>query len=288
MFVVFGATGHTGQVVANTLLEAGEPVRVVVRRPEAAAAWKARGAQTALASLDDADAVARALEGAQGVYLLAPPSLQSDDVPGTVERRVRTVAQAARAAGVDHLVLLSSVGAHLESGTGMIQGAHRAERVIRESGLTATFVRACYFQENWAGVLPVAREHGVLPSFIAPGLRIPMVATADIGAVAARALRDPAPAGHVRTIALVGPADHTPEEVAEAVSEQLGRPVALQAVPLEAIPATITGMGASAHVGALYQEMVAGLNAGRVTFADGETPIRGTHTLRDTLASLLS
>src|SRR3954469_8840490 len=79
MFVISGASGHTGSVVASTLLARGAKVRVIVRDAKKGEAWKGKGAEVALASLDDAKALAEALRGADGVYALVPPDFVSDD-----------------------------------------------------------------------------------------------------------------------------------------------------------------------------------------------------------------
>ena len=80
MFVIAGASGHTGSVVASTLLAQGKKVRVIVRDEKKGAAWKQKGAEVAIADLDDAKALTRALEGAEGVWALVPPSYGADDL----------------------------------------------------------------------------------------------------------------------------------------------------------------------------------------------------------------
>ena len=74
MFVVVGATGNTGSAVVETLLGQKQPVKVVVRSADKGAAWKAKGAEIAVASLDEVPALVKAFEGAKGVYLLVPPN----------------------------------------------------------------------------------------------------------------------------------------------------------------------------------------------------------------------
>ena len=74
MFVVVGATGNTGSAVVDTLLSRKQPVRIVVRTSDKGEAWKAKGAEIAVASLDDVSALTKAFEGAKGVYLLVPPN----------------------------------------------------------------------------------------------------------------------------------------------------------------------------------------------------------------------
>src|SRR5688572_14400888 len=79
MFVITGATGRTGSVAAAALLSAGERVRVVVRDAAKAERLKALGAEVFVGDLADQDAMARAVRGAQGVFLLSPPDVRSQD-----------------------------------------------------------------------------------------------------------------------------------------------------------------------------------------------------------------
>lgn len=74
MFVITGVTGQVGGIVAARLLEAGVPIRAVARNAEKAAEWKDKGADLALAEMTDADALTKAFAGADGVFLLIPPT----------------------------------------------------------------------------------------------------------------------------------------------------------------------------------------------------------------------
>ncbi|HET9931271.1 MAG TPA: NAD(P)H-binding protein, partial [Polyangiaceae bacterium] len=145
MFVITGATGHTGSVAAETLLAQGHKVRVVVRDAAKAKGLEARGAEVFVADLEDQEALARAVRGADGVYLLSPPDMGAKDFVAErkrlTERQVNTLA----AEKVPHVVLLSSVGAQHTSGTGPILTTHNVEQQLRAAGLNATFVRAAYF-----------------------------------------------------------------------------------------------------------------------------------------------
>jgi len=287
MYAIIGATGNTGKAAAEALLAAGERVRVVVRRAEAGEAWAARGAEVALADLEDTDALTAAFAGARGIYLLSPPSTTTDDLVALAARRVSAALAAAKAAGVEHVALLSSVGAHLDRGTGPILSLHRAEALVRESGLAATFLRAAYFQENWASVVGVAVEHGVLPSFTPADVAFPMVATADIGAAAAAALRDPAPAGQIRTWAIAGPRDFSPSEVAAGLADLLGKPVAVQEQPVDAVVPTFESFGFSPHMAASYAEMYRAILRGALVWSADDVLRRGTRTPSDTLRGVL-
>mgnify|MGYP003373568363 CR=1 FL=1 len=286
MYAVAGVSGKTGAAVAAALLARGEAVRVIVRDAGKAEAWRAKGAEVAVADLADEAALTAALRGTAGVYLLVPPVWGASDPIGAGTALGRTLARAAKAAQVPHVVLLSSVGAHQPSGTGPIVIVHRAEVALREAGVPTTALRASYFAENWGSVVPVIKSDGVVPSFIAADQALPQVATADIGALAAALLVD-GPHGQ-RVVELAGPADLPPTEVAAAASRALGRPVQLVTPPLEAAEGALIGAGVPAPWAALYAEMYRGIASGRVAAEPGQPTRRGTTPLADTIAALLS
>jgi uncharacterized protein YbjT (DUF2867 family) len=285
MYVISGATGNTGKVAALQLLRAGKKVRALVRNADKAGDLAALGAELWPVDLSDGPGLERALDGAEGLYLLSPPDMGSQSFLAERSQLLGRVAQVLKRAAVPHVVFLSSVGAQHESGTGIIQTVHAGEVALRAAGLTSTFLRAAYFVENWAPVLPVAKQDGVLPSFIPGDLRLPMVSTADIGSLAATALLE-GPRG-ARVLELSGPEDVTPKDVAAVVSKLLGRPVQLVEPPLEAVVPTFTSFGISADVARLFQQMYEGIRSGRVGFEGGQAEARrGTTGLEQTLRAL--
>ncbi len=188
MFIVVGATGNTGSAVVETLLSRKQPVRVVVRSADKGAAWKARGAEIVVASLDDVSSLVTAFEGAKGVYLLVPPNYGA--AAWLVDQRARMdrAAEAVKASGISLVVFLSSVGGHIAEGTGPIKAARYGEQVLGQSIHNLTILRPCYFMDNWAPVLGAAKGQGILPTFIAPQAMVPMISTTDIGRIGAEQL----------------------------------------------------------------------------------------------------
>jgi uncharacterized protein YbjT (DUF2867 family) len=284
MFVIAGVSGNTGSIVANALLEQGKKVRVIVRDAKKGEPWKARGAEVAVASVDDEAALTKALEGATGAYFLSPPDMGATDFIAQRRASVETLARAVEKSKVPHVVLLSSAGAQHEAGTGPIRTVHFAEQRLAKTPAKTTFVRAAYFFENWASVLGAAAQ-GKLPTFIPPDLVVPMVATKDIGLVAAKALLEP-PAGKSEIIELAGPRDYSSREIAAVLTKILGKPVEVAAAPLEAVVPTFTSFGISPNIAGLFQEMYDGIAKGLVTFegkgtrlvrgnVDAETALRG-------------
>lgn len=285
MYVITGASGNTGKTAAKKLLEAGHRVRALVRSASKAKDLAALGAEVVEVQLADRVGFERALAGATGLYLLSPPDLASSDFLAERAKLLESVVAAIAAAKVPHVVLLSSIGAHQPSGTGIIQSVAGAEKALRAAGVTSTFLRPSYFVENWAAVIPVAKQDGVLPSFFPGDLKVPMVSTADIGSLAADALLD-GPRGE-RVIELAGPSDPTSKDVAATVAKILGKPVQLVEAPLDAVVPTFTSFGISANVASLYRDMYEGVIAGRVVFEAGKAELRrGTTTLEQTLRQL--
>jgi uncharacterized protein YbjT (DUF2867 family) len=198
---------------------------------------------------------------------------------------LQAVAATVKAAAVPHVVFLSSIGAQHETGTGIIQTVAAGERALGRTGVASTCVRAAYFVENWAAVLPVAKQDGVLPSFIPGDLKIPMVSTVDIGTLVAEALLD-GPRGQ-RVLELSGPHDLTPKEVAATVAHILGKPVQLVEPPLDAVVPTFTSFGISADIASLYRGLYEGIVNGKVAFEGGPAEARrGATSLEATLRKL--
>ncbi|MGK9235855.1 NmrA family NAD(P)-binding protein [Inquilinus limosus] len=287
MYVVAGVSGNTGAAAARALIQAGEPVRVVVRNAVKAEDWARRGAEVAVADLGDAGTLAAALAGARGAYLLNPPGYASEDPFGDAAAVAEAIAEAVVAARLPKLVILSSVGSDRPSGTGLIATNRILEQRLAAVGLPVTFLRAAYFMENWAEVAGVAAAEGVLPSFLAPLDRaIPMVATADIGRIAAEALREDW-AGQ-RKIALQGPADYSPDDVAAAFARALGKPVHAVAVPEAGWAEALSRSGLSAPAIAGFVEMMRGVNDGHIDFGSDPAaePRRGREPIDGVVAAL--
>src|SRR4029453_18850040 len=103
MIAVAGVSGHTGRAVADALLTQGAAVRVIVRDEKKGAEWKARGAEVAVASLDDAEALARALRGAKGAYLLIPPASAAPALRAAQAVTRDAIVRAIAKSGVGHI-----------------------------------------------------------------------------------------------------------------------------------------------------------------------------------------
>lgn len=284
MYVVFGVTGNTGKVVAETLLAQKKPVRVVVRDAAKGEPWKAKGAEVAIATVTDAPAIQKALSGATGAYILLPPNYASNSILEDKKKEVAAFAAAIPASGVKHVVLLSSVGAQQPDGTGPIRSVHHAEKVFAGLGVPFTFLRAPYFMENWATSLGPVKEQGVLYAMFQK--KIPMIATKDIGTTAAALLVEGATKTSV--VQLHGPAEHDSADVAKTLGAILKKDVKVVFVPEEGRIGALTAAGLTPDMANLYREMTAGVDSGLVAFEAGAgRELRGGTTLETVLHGLL-
>ena len=287
MFAVAGVTGNTGAAIARALLDAGEAVRVIVRRAEAGAPWRALGAEVAVADLTDATALTAALRGTQGAWLLNPPAYGAADPYAQAGAVGRAAAAAIAASGVPRAVVLSSVGSHLDAGTGIIRTNHQLEQALGGVTSPVAFLRARYFFENWAHVLDPVRGAGVLPSFLGPvDRRFSMVPVADIAQAAVELLRGPAWTG--RRVVELSSFEASPADVAQALAAAQGKAVAPAIVPREQWGGILGGNGFSPAVVDAFVEMYDGINRGVVAPEAGTEARRGGRTLAQAAEALLA
>jgi uncharacterized protein YbjT (DUF2867 family) len=287
MYLVAGVSGNTGGAAASALLEKRQPVRVLVRNEENGRPWRDRGAEVAVASLEDAAGLARAMKGVKGAYVLIPPDVQTTSYMGRGRRFLGAITEALGSAQIPHVVFLSSIGAQHETGNGPVALLHEGEK--RLSGLRATratFIRAAYFMENIRMVLDVARTQGVLPCTFDPNLRIPMIASGDIGRTIAQALLEPPAQREV--IELESLQEWSYADAARILSKLLGHPVQAVRVPEENVVPTLLQSGFSEDVAGLFKEMAKGIEGGVLRFqGDDARHVRGPTTLENILAKLV-
>ena len=284
MFVVTGVTGQTGSHVAASLLERGAAIRVVVRRAAAGGMWKERGAAGFVADLRDEAGMTEALKGAEGAYLMNPPAY-GVEMFADAEEVARAFAGAIGKASPRRVVVLSSVGAHLERGTGNIRTANILERTLA-SFAQVSFVRAAWFMENWKFAFSVAAKDGVVPTFLAPAERaLPMVAARDIGHLVAEVMTGSAP--RAKIVELEGPRVCSPLDVANAFGHALHRAVDCVVVSEASWDDALRPMQMHSSSVEAWKEMLRGFNTGHITFEQPEHAIlRGVTTPADFAASL--
>ena len=190
MYAITGITGKVGGEVARALLSAKRPVRAVLRDAGKGDAWRDRGCSVAIADLLDVAALTAAFSGAEGVFVLLPPSF--DPSPGFPEARaiIAAVRSALVSAHPPKVVCLSTIGAQATQPS-LLSQLGVVETVLGDLPMPVTFLRPAWFMENSSWDVAAARDASVIPSFLQPlDKRFPMVATADIGHLGAELLQE--------------------------------------------------------------------------------------------------
>jgi NAD(P)H dehydrogenase (quinone) len=285
MYAIMGATGQTGGAVVDALQRHGVRIRALTRDPAKAVRLEGKGAEIVRADPSDPQSLADAFAGMQGVYVLNVPDPGSGTVRADARRVSAAIAAAVRRANVPHVVALSSSGAQLGEGTGIIRALHELEAALRGTSPSITFLRPTYFMENWGGLVDVAREQGVLPSLRHPiDGKHEIVSAIDVGRTAAECLLEPRDGE--RIVNLIGPREYSSQDAAAALSTLLGRDVAAVPVPQDAAVPTLMAAGLSADYAREMAGMYQGINAGRVVFEPVGEMRRGAVTLLEALRPL--
>lgn len=283
MYIVTGATGQTGSVVAKTLLDKGLPVRVIVRSEDKGKPWIDMGVEVAVANVQNAGALTKALEGGKALYLMNPPDYQSEDLVVEAGKVIKAVQTAIKNSSLGKLVVLSSVGAHLSRGTGPIVSLHLIEEAFRNANIPTTFVRPPSFMENWNSVLDTVKSDGVLPSFHLPlDAKFPQVAVEDIGRVAADAMLENSEGVQIKELAGFM---YSPNEVAKAFSNILGKPITAVPVPEDQWLEILKTFSSPRNAEIMY-ELFKASNSGLLAF-ETENQIEGKVTIEDYASSVL-
>ena len=286
MHVVIGATGHTGNIVAEKLLANREKVRVVGRDERRLERFKQKGAEAFVGDVSDASAMARAFSGAEAAYLMLPPNISSPNVLAYQQRVSEALAAALENNGVRHAVVLSSFGADKADRTGPVVGLHTLEkRLDAIPGLNVLFIRAGYFMENILPQVNVIPSVGSMAGPVRSDLALPMIATRDIGAFAAEALSRRDFQGKQRR-ELLGARDVTYTQVARVVGAAIGKPdLTYKQVPAAQLKPALTQMGMSPNMADLLLEMAEALNSGHMRPLEPRSPQNTTPTTIETFVA---
>jgi uncharacterized protein YbjT (DUF2867 family) len=263
MHVVLGASGNTGRVVAQNLLSHQQKVRVVGRDAAHLQSHAAQGAEIFIADVTDAAALTKAFQNADSAYVMIPPDPTGNDPLAYAERAGDAIATALKNAGVKNVVVLSSFGADKSQGTGPVLGLYKLEQKLNQlDGANILFLRPGYFMENTLPQVNVISTMGFVAGPVRPDLKLPMIATRDIGAFAAEALLRLDFRGK-QTQELLGQRDISYNEVAEIIGKAIGKPDLKYKQPSdEQVRQGMVQSGMSAQFAGLILEMAASLNSG--------------------------
>jgi uncharacterized protein YbjT (DUF2867 family) len=288
MYTVVGSTGNTGRVVVRELLAAGCGVRAVGRDEGRLAPLAALGAEPVVADVSDVEAVARACDGAGGVYSMIPPRYD-EDLRAWQATVGRALTAGIRMSGVPYVVNLSSVGAQHRTGTGPIAGLREQEDRLNDlTEADVLHLRPVFFMENFFNSLAGIREMGALAMPLPADRPIPMIAASDVGVEAARRLLEMDFEGH-HTKELLGPTEYTMQQVAAMIGEAVGRSdLSYVQVPYELFEAALADTGMHRVAVESFIEMYRGFESGLVAPLEARSASNTTSTTFEEFAPTLA
>ncbi len=283
IYVITGATGNSGRVVAQQLLSRGRKVRAIGRSEERLQPLAERGAETIVCDLADGPALAKAFAGAEGVYAMIPPKMDALNYRQHQDQISDVLVGAVREAGVKHVVTLSSFGADKAEKTGPIVGLHILEKKLNDiPGLNVLHLRPGYFMENTLVQISAIKAIGVVAGPLRPELEIAMIATRDIGEYAARRLARLDFSGS-QTQELQGERDISMAEAAGIIGRGIGRPhLSYTRISNDEFLRFMVQMGLSKSTGDLMVEMSEAMNAGHVVSLEKRSKENTTPTSYET------
>ena len=272
-YVILGASGNTGSIIANFLLSKGEKVRVVGREAGRLQPFVRKGAEAFKADVSDAAALTKSFSGARAAYLMLPPLNSREEQ----ERQSDAIAKAVKESGLRYAVHLSSYGAHVLEGTGPVTGLHASEEKLNAiNDLNVLHLRAAYFMENNLTAIDMIHGIGLIGHAVLPDLKLPMIATRDVGDYAAQRLLDLDFSGK-QTRELLGERDLSMAEATAVIARGIGKPdLRYEQFPYDQVQQVLVQMGFPPKKAAVYIEMFEAINAGVLAAQEPRSPQNST------------
>ena len=260
--IITGSLGNIGKPLTTKLVAQGHHVTVISSNADRKQAIENLGAKAAIGSVSDAAFLADTFAGADALFAMTPPNLGGSNVVENTVNAGKSFAEAIEIAGVKRVVMLSSIGAHLEDGTGPIKGLYHIEKLYDKLDTAVTFLRAGFFFTNLYNDVPMIKGAGIIGANYATDTKIPFVHPEDIATAVAEELQKETTGKNIRYII----SDvRTPQDVAKALG------TAIDKTDLPWIEFTdeqslqgMTQAGLPEEIAGLYTEMGSGLRSGKI------------------------
>jgi uncharacterized protein YbjT (DUF2867 family) len=263
--IVTGSLGHIGQPLTTTLVRKGHNVTVISSNPEKETEITASGATAAIGSLEDAAFLTTVFTGADAVYSMVPPNNyfnQDLDLHAYYRGIGTNYAQALKASGVKRVVNLSTIGAHLEQGSGILIGAHDVEHILNAlpPDVAITHMRPTSFYYNLLGYAPMIKAQGFIAANYGADDLVPWVAPADIAAAIAEEIEAPVTGRKIRYVASE---DMSCKDVANLLGAAIGKPeLEWKIISDEQMLAGLLAAGIAPQIASGLVEMYSSLHSG--------------------------
>jgi uncharacterized protein YbjT (DUF2867 family) len=278
MIVITTPTGQIGYQVLNYLLASSEQIRVIVRDPSHLPPHVRERVEVVQGSHSDPNVVTRAFAGAASVFWLVPPDPHAESVEAAYVGFSRPACDAFKSQGVKQVVGVSAFGrgAAVSGKAGYVTASLAMDDLIASTGVSYRALAAAPFMDNMLRQIASIKNQGVFFDMISGDLKQPTCATRDIATIAARLLLDHTWSG-VESRPVLGPEDLSYNDMAQIMSEVLGRPVRYQQIPGETLKATLIRYGRSEAMAQGLVDMMAAYDQ-RMATAEPRTPESTTPT----------
>jgi uncharacterized protein YbjT (DUF2867 family) len=221
-YVITGAAGNISGLLVRRLAAAGHQVTVIGRNEDHLQELLQAGVQTAIGSLEDLPFLKQVFRGADAVYTMVPPNPISNDQIGFHEKLGVHYAEAIQHAGIQYVVNLSSIGAHLPKGAGLPSGLFRVERILNSLPIAVKHLRAGYSYQNLFANIGLINNMGIMGSnFSADDNDLPIASAADIATAAAEELLTLDFTGH--TVRYVVSDETGTDQIAGTIGKAIGK-----------------------------------------------------------------
>jgi len=279
-YVIAGATGNIGKIVAKELLSKKQNVRVIGRNADKLKEFTDAGAQAAVGNVSDINFLKEAFSGADAVFCLQTPDMFSDNVRKEQDKISENYFEAVKANNIKNVILLSSVGAHLRNGAGIVDGLGYLEDLFLQlKDVNVLNLRPTYFMENTLGLIGTIKHMGIAGNAVSADLKFPIVATKDIGAVAAQRLSELDFKGNTVEY-ILGAKDYSYQEITQIIGKAIGKPeLKYVQFPYEDAAKGMVGAGfCKADAARLMTELAQAMNNKTLFDAHQRTPQNTTPT----------
>ena len=262
MIVITTPTGQIGRQVLDRILDSGEAARVIARDPSRLPAHVRARAEVVQGSHGDADVITKALGGADRMFWLVPPPgfRHADSSERYYLDFTQPACQAIASQGV-RVVGISTLGHGYQGKAGLLSAALAMDKLIEGTGAAYRALALPFFMENLLRQAQAITEHGTFSMANAADRPLPAVATRDIAAAAAALLLDTSWSSQA-TVPVTGPDNLTPDDMAEVISDTLGRTIRYRQVPVADYQTTLLRRGASQAMAQDFADMVEAQNNG--------------------------
>lgn len=223
-----GSLGHIGKPLVEMLLRGGHSPTVISSNPERRNAIESMGAKAAIGSMEDIDFLAETFQGSDIVYVMEtlPPGAFFDhsiDVISAISEIGEKYKQAIERSGVKQVIHLSSIGAHMERGNGLLAFHYRVESILNRlpEDVSIKFMRPVGFYYNMLAFIQSIKTQGAILQNYGGDEKEPWVSPLDIAEVIAEEMEKPFSGREIRYIASD---EVSPNQVARVLGEAIGKP----------------------------------------------------------------